>query len=206
VIQAVVLGVGGVLAPVAAIGHAEIAAAADWLDARGHRGTEFRRAAAQRYGMPAWVAVALRDAGIALAPADRARLVLACRDAIPAAAPSPHRAALRALSARWVTGALDCGPRRRLDGWFDRLGLDDLLRHRLCTEELGLAGRPPRPTAFRFMQRRLDLRPAECAYVAGTHALALAATTAGWRVLELAAPAAPNFDWDTCLADLCGER
>jgi FMN phosphatase YigB (HAD superfamily) len=198
-VQAVVMGIGGVLSPWAALADAEVDAAAAWLERRGFEADGFVAAARRRHGEPAWLGRALADAGVRLDLGARRELVLRTRTAPPRAQTSPHRGAIAALGRSVRVAALDSGLSVRMEAWVQALGLADVFRHRLWTEDLGLAARPPRPLAFRFIARQLDLRPVDCLYVAGHPTLAAAAQRAGFQVVALAAPAAPDFDWDTLL-------
>jgi FMN phosphatase YigB (HAD superfamily) len=206
-LQAVVLGIGGVLGAWETLRQAEIDAACAWLSAQGIASERFAAAAQRRHGQPAWVTRALADSHCHLPSGACRELVLATRAAIPAAAPTPHRAGLVDLARRHVLGALDCGPRLRLERWSERLGVADLFRHRLCTDDLGGAAQPPRVAAFRFLARQLDLRAAECLYLAGAPAVARAARAAGWHVVAFAMPPGADFDWDACVAAaVAGDR
>jgi FMN phosphatase YigB (HAD superfamily) len=203
-LQAVVLGFSGVLASWDAVRRGEIAAATAGLSPCDTARAAFAAAAGRRHGEPAWIARALVDAGIPVEAALGRQLVLAARSAPPLPEPHLHRDALRSLARRYVVGLLDGGVRERMEAWLEASGMADLFRHRLCIEDLGACARPPRPTAFRFLARRLDLAPQECLYAAGTAALAEAAATAGWHVVRFEAPPAATFDWETCFDRVLG--
>lgn len=191
-IEAVVLGVGGVLQPRTALWGAEVDAACRWLDARGLPAARLRAAAASLRGRGhrADIGSCVQTAALGL-PGRAARdLLVAARRAVPDQDAPGIRADLVRLRLDHRLAFLDQGDGSRMDAWLARLGVGDLGERRLWTGDLGLQAHPPRPLPFRWLARRLDLPSDRCLYVPGTADLQLAARRAGWRVWEAAPPPA----------------
>ncbi len=98
---------------------------------------------------------------------------------------SPQRAALRALCAGVRLACLDVGPPETLDTVVERFGLTARAERCVWTDGLGRDVRPPRPGAFRWLAARLDTRPNDIVYVAGSATTAQAAERAGWRCVRV---------------------
>jgi hypothetical protein len=185
-LEAVFLGVRGVLLPRPAFETAFIEAAATAFVAHGVPRDAFRAAARRRLaqtGPRALLSLSLQDLRIQLAPELVRATWLKARRAVPAVEePSSFCAALRDLARRFEVGFVDAGPPEVLDGVLQGLRLDALPCRRLWTEWLGRLARPPRGLAFRWLTRRLGVRPSLCLYIAGTPTAWSAATEAGWSV------------------------
>jgi FMN phosphatase YigB (HAD superfamily) len=182
--EAVVLGVGGVLQPLAALWSAEIDAAVRWLEARGIQATGLRREAAARRlaPRPAPLGRTLRALAPQLDEPAARELLRTARTAVPEPPPASPRPALLRVARSHRLAFLDHGDGPRFDAWMARLGVADLGERRLWTGDLGHSASPPAPLAFRWLSARLDVPPARCLYVGGTDELRSAARGAGWRV------------------------
>jgi FMN phosphatase YigB (HAD superfamily) len=196
-VQAVVLGLAGVFDTIAALRAAEVAAFAEWIVARGgHRAAVLDAIAS---GGPRWRSAALRAAG--LSPQSR----LACEATLQAGSALPHTD--RAAALAWIEpirgslpiALLDSGPLARLDAWSEAIGLGGAAGTHLWTASLGQDAAPPRPLAFRWLAKRLDVPAHACLYVAGRPECAQAAQAAGWQRVLLAQPLDPGFDWRAVL-------
>jgi len=192
-VQAVVLGLAGVFDTIAALRAAEVAAFAEWVVARGGRRAAVLDAIAM--GGPGWRSAALRAAGL------RPQSPLACEATLHAGSALPHSDRDAALA--WIEpvrgslpiALLESGPLARLDAWSEALGLGGVAGTHLWTASLGRDAAPPRPLAFRWLAKRLDLPAHACLYVAGRPELAHAAQAAGWQHVLLRQPLDPGFDW-----------
>ncbi len=185
-LDAVILGVQGVLVPNRSFQQAAIAAAAQRLAAEGVPPALFLAAAERRLaatGPRALVSRTLRDLDCTLPPQRVRAAVLAARHAIPAFVLDPEaRQALLALAARCQLGFLDSGSPAVMDALLDRCNLGRLVTTRLWAESLGWCARPGRCLAFRWLARRLALPPSACVHVAQPGPQREAARRAGWQV------------------------
>lgn len=196
-IQAVVLGLAGVFDSAEAVHRAEVEALKAWIAA--HGGSPLAAETAARTGGPAWVGAALRAAGLQPQGRLACEAVLHARSAVPAADAAAARAWLEPIRGALPIALLESGPRPRLEGWCRKLDLEAAGVTRLWTRDLGHDAEPPRPLAFRWLAKRLDVPAHACLYIAGRPALAAAARAAGWRHVTLAQPLDPAFDWDAVL-------
>ena len=203
-VQAVVLGLVGVLDSMAAVRRAEIDAFVDWIAARGGRRDDAAGAAAS--GAPGWQSAALRAAGLAPQSQLACEGVQHARAAAPPCDPTALRAWMEPVRGVVPVTFLESGPRARLDAWCAALGTPAGGVPRVWTRDLGADAEPPRPLAFRWLARRLDLPAHACLYVAGRAELAAAARAAGWQQVLLSRPLDPGFDWDAALAGRLGAR
>src|SRR5262245_60290401 len=169
-LDAVILGVQGVLVPSRSFEQAAIAAAAHRLAAEGVPPGLFHAAAERRLaasGPRALVSRTLRDLDRSLPPQRVRAAVLAAREAVPSfVLESEARQALLALAARCQLGFFDSGSPAVMDALLDRCGLGRLVTTRLWAESLGWCARPGRCLPFRWLARRLALSPASCVHVA----------------------------------------
>ncbi|MFQ5600965.1 MAG: hypothetical protein ACE5G2_10495 [Candidatus Krumholzibacteriia bacterium] len=185
-LEAVVLGVAGVLVPRQRFWEAGIEAAARCLEASEIRRATFRPAALRRLrrcGPRSLISRSLRDLNLEI-PAARVReAILAARAARPRVSPDAHqRSALRHLASGFRLACLDAGEPSSLDETLRALGLDDLPEYCLWVARLGGQAQAPSRLGFRWLEERLELRPAACLYVTGSADLTRGAARAGWRV------------------------
>jgi len=101
------------------------------------------------------------------------------------------RSALRRLQDTAPVVLLERGPFDPLENWARESGLAPLTTFRLWTARLGDQARPPSRLPFRFLQRRLDLRPSEGLYVGCDPATLAAARRAGWETWDVREEAGP---------------
>jgi len=185
-LDAVILGVSGVLVPGAAFCHAALELAAVRLARHGVSPAKFLDAAHTRHalhGSKALIARTLHDIGVRLSPDLVRQVVVAARQAAPMPSIDVWTLdALRDLSARRTVGFFDCGNPVALDACLAHWGLLGFKASSLWAGELGAAASPPRTLAFRWLSRRLDVPGARCLHVAGTGDSREAARRAGWRV------------------------
>ena len=185
-LDAVILGVQGVLVPSRSFQQAAIAAAAQRLAVEGVPAALFHAAAEHRlaaHGPCALVSRTLRDLDCSLPPQRVRAAVLAAREAVPSFVLEPEaRQALLALAARCHLGFLDGGSPAVMDALLDRCGLNRLTITRLWAESLGWCARPGRCLPFRWLARRLALLPSACVHVAPLGPQREAARRAGWQV------------------------
>ena len=198
-LDAVILGVQGVLVPSLSFQQAAIGAAAQRLAAEGVPPALFHAAAERRLavtGPRALVSRTLSDLDCTLPPHRVRAAVLAARQAVPCfALETEVRQALLALGGRTVLGFCDSGSPAVMDALLDRLGLSRLAGTRLWTDSLGWSARPGRCLPFRWLARRLALPPAACLHVAMAPPQRDAARRAGWQVWpEDPTPAAGTLD------------
>jgi FMN phosphatase YigB (HAD superfamily) len=189
VLEAVTLGIAGVLRPRGDVWADRLAAVAEELSRRGFPGDRFRVHALERLhrsGERAVVTRTLSDLQIRLSSEEVRRLVRLSRHPVRCpAASSRQRAALGRLASRYRIAFLEAGPLETLDLYLRGLGLRDFPERCLGTAQLGRQAEPPSALAFRWLAERLELRPDECLYVAGSGSMQAAATRAGWQVLGL---------------------
>lgn len=185
-LEAVVLGVVGVLLPREALWRARIAAVATRLERHGIPRAAFERAARlelRQAGGRSPVSRALARLDHRLPAELERQLVLTWMATIPATAPrAADSRAFRCLGERYRVALLDDGDATGLEAWVESQGLADLVPERLWMDRLGRQARPPSRLAFHWLERRLGLRPQECLYLAGSSSLQRAARSAGWRV------------------------
>jgi FMN phosphatase YigB (HAD superfamily) len=185
-LEAVVVGVVGVLLPREALWRARIAAVATCLERHGIPRAAFERAAllemrSGREHSPVSRALARLDRR--LAAALERQLVLTWTRTMPATPPrAADSLALRCLGERHRVALLDDGDATGLETWIESQGLAGVIRERLWIDRLGQQARPPSRLAFHWLERRLGLRPQECLYLAAGPQLLRAAQSAGWRV------------------------
>ncbi|UCE03977.1 MAG: hypothetical protein JSW67_07320 [Candidatus Latescibacterota bacterium] len=184
-IEAVILGVRGVLVPAAKLREAAIEAAADALATQGVPRRPFCSAAAERldrFGPRALVSRSLRDLGLRVDGRAARGAVMAARSACPRLQPDPSiRALLGQFATTYRLALLDEGPVAALESCLCDLGIRDLVERCVWTEQLGRDAAPPSAFAFRWLLQRCDLRPRECFYVAPSPRLRQAARAAGCR-------------------------
>lgn len=185
-LDAVILGVAGVLVPSAAFGQAALEQAANRLARHGVSPARFLDAVRSRqavHGSKALIARTLSDMHLDISPALVRQVIVAAREAVPKPSVDVWTLdALRDLSARRTVGFFDRGSPLALDACLARWGLSGFKRSSLWAEELGAAASPPRPFAFRWLSRRLEVPPNHCLHVAGTRDSREAARRAGWQV------------------------
>lgn len=197
--QALFLGIRGVLVPEHRFHLASIQAAARCLSGAGVDPADFHAAARRRLkasGPLAIVSRTLNDLKVRPAPQWVRR---GCREAA-IAVPSVRRddglrASLRFLASAVRLAFVERGPAAVLEALLARLGLTDVAERRLWLEQLGHDAAPPRGLAFRWLARRLELRPRDVLYVAGADAMHRAARRAGCRSLRCPAAEAGNVEW-----------
>ncbi len=194
-LEAVILGVRGVMVPTAAFEHAGIEAAAAVLATLGVCPRSFRRAARRRLdqdGPVSLISRTINDLELRLTPGAVRPAVLAAREARPPCERDPQwQAVLSELGRRFRLALLDAGCADSLEGLREALGLAQL--RALWTEKLGTAASPPSPLAFRWLARCLDVRPSGCLHVAGTRAAWNGARRAGCRLWPRELPAGPSI-------------
>jgi len=185
-LDAVILGVSGVLVPSRAFDHAALELAANRLARHGVSASRFLEAGRSRqalHGPKALIARTLRDLELDLSPALVRQAVLAAREAVPTASIDVGTLdALRDLSARRIVGFFDCGSPAALDACLARWGLRGFRPSSLWAQELGAAASPPRALPFRWMSRRLGVPAPHCLHVAGARESRESARRAGWSV------------------------
>ncbi len=185
-LDAVILGVSGVLIPRAVFDQAALELAANRLARHGVSPSRFLEAGHSRqilHGPKALIARTLQDMKLHLSPALVRQAVLAARDAVPTASIDVWTLdALRDLSARRTVGFFDRGSPAALDACLARWGLSGFKPSSLWAEELGAAASPPRALPFRWLSRRLDVPAARCLHVAGARDSRQSAHRAGWSV------------------------
>ena len=191
-VEAVGLGVRGVLVPLAAFRLAGIEAATRYLEPHGVPAADFRRAAREQlrlHGPRGLISRSLWDLHLELPAATQRQAVLRARAAVPLVQEiAGLRALLAEVAAHHRVTFVDGGDPEVLDAVLVRLGLDALPARRLWTRRLGRDVSPPRPFAFRWLAERWGLRPHLCLYLAGVSAGWQAARQAGWRVEPLLCP------------------
>jgi FMN phosphatase YigB (HAD superfamily) len=187
-LEAVVLGVIGVLQSREALRRAQVEAAVAHLRSSGFAPESFPTPALGQLedgNRPLRVSRALRATGVILPAAIERQVVRAAANAYPRTVLAPeHRQALKQLRVRFRLALLDDGEGARMDPWVRSLGLDSLFERQLWTSDLCRQARSPSPYPFRWLADRFGLRPKECMYVSGAQGLRRAATAAGWRVIE----------------------
>ncbi len=185
-LDAVILGVSGVLVPSAAFGLAALELAASRLARYGVPPARFLDAVQSRHalhGSKALIARTLNDMQVQISPALVREVVVAARDAVPNPSVDVWTLdALRDLSARRTVGFFDRGSPVAMDACLARWGLSSFKPSSLWAEQLGAAAAPPRPFAFRWLSRRLEVPPHHCLHVAGARDSRAAARRAGWQV------------------------
>jgi hypothetical protein len=198
-VRALVLGIRGVLVPERSFQLAAIEAAARSLSGAGVDPRRFGAAARQRLnenGPKAIISRTLND--LKLRPGVE-RVRRACLEAA-AAVPPLHpdadlRGALSFLASAVRLAFLDRGPAPALEALIARLELADVAERRLWTEQLGHDAAAPRGLAFRWLARRLELRPRQMLYVTADDAMQRAAESAGCKSLRTPAAAAGSLEW-----------
>ena len=185
-LEAVGLGVRGVLVPQLTFWMAGIQAASSVLESHGIQAEQFELAAGRRVrrdGPRGLISRCLRDLKAAPPTWAQRQAVLAARGAVPAVGDLGWlRTLLAAVATDHQLGFVDNGVPEVMDAVLDRLGLGALPARRVWTRSLGLDVALPRPFAFRWLAERWGLRPQACLYVAGTRAGWEAARQARWRV------------------------